>query len=61
MAEPSTKVTGGDDAAGVDPGGTHSTKPGKRVDGQIELKETVTSGDRNEKLRSPVADSNKAK
>ncbi len=61
MAEPSTQITGGDQAAGADPGGTHSTKPGKRIDGQREVAENVTSGDRNDKASSTTAESNTAK
>jgi len=54
MAEPSSKITGNDDAAGADPGGTRSTKPGQLRDGQRVVVETVTSGDRNEMTKDPT-------
>jgi hypothetical protein len=51
----SSKTTGNDDVAGVDPGGTHPTKPGQRdktdpkssTDGRVDLEQKVESGDRN--------------
>lgn len=56
MAEPSTKITGNDDAAGADPGGTRSTKPGQQREGQRAVAETVASGDRNEMTKDPEKD-----
>ena len=55
QADTSSKTTGNDDAAGVDPGGTHPTKPGQRdkaapttaPEKPINLEQKVESGDRN--------------
>lgn len=53
----STRTSGNDPIEGIDPGGTHSTKPGQRdktapkaSDPKVEQK--VQSGDRNTELES---------
>lgn len=49
----STRVTGNEDAAGIDPGGTRSTRPGHRAgddpSGKAEavIEQDIESGDRN--------------
>jgi hypothetical protein len=51
----SKRITGNDEASGIDPGGTHPTKPGQRdkskptpgAGGSVKLEQTVESGDRN--------------
>ena len=44
----SERTTGGDAVEGVDPGGTHSTKPGHRgPNGTPVTKQTVESQDQN--------------
>ena len=57
----STQITGGDSAAGADPGGTHSTKPGTPDAGTRKVEETVVSGDRNTRADSKVAGNNPPK
>jgi hypothetical protein len=58
MADSSSKTTGGDPVSGVDPGGTHSTKPGNpdktapKAD-EATTPQTVVSGDRNDRPPEP--------
>jgi hypothetical protein len=52
---PSTRTTGNDPAEGVDPGGTHSTQPGKRGGDGTRVDHPVDSGDRNTRESSEVA------
>ncbi len=53
MTGPSTRTTGGDPLAGVDPGGTHSTKPGNPNKSgparpeRVAEDQAIKSGDRN--------------
>ncbi len=58
MTGSSSKTTGGDPAAGADPGGTRSTKPGNPDKGAsasepAKVEQTVTSGDRNSRPPEP--------
>jgi hypothetical protein len=52
---PSTRTTGNDPAEGVDPGGTHSTRPGKREGDVRQVDHPVVGGDRNTRDSSKVA------
>lgn len=47
MAEQSSRTTGNDPVEGLDPGGTRSTRPGKRNEGTPKVEQTVQSGDEN--------------
>jgi hypothetical protein len=52
VSHTSTRTTGNDPVAGADPGGTHSTRPGKRdkvrqTQEEPRVEQTVESGDRN--------------
>ena len=56
MAEESTRTTGNDPVEGVDPGGTRSTRPGKRSDGNAQnVEQTVQSGDENDDPAHPAS------
>jgi len=51
----STRITGNEEASGIDPGGTHSTRPGQRdksasvpKDKDVSLEHKNVSGDRND-------------
>lgn len=54
MSTPSTRTTGNDPLEGVDPGGTHSTKPGNPDKSgpakpmEVHKEQTIVSGDENE-------------
>lgn len=54
MTTPSTRTTGNDPLEGVDPGGTHPTKPGNPDKGgpakpmEVRKEQTIVSGDENE-------------
>lgn len=53
MATPSTRGTGNEPLEGVDPGGTHSTKPGNPDKSgpakptEVRKEQTIVSGDEN--------------
>ena len=49
MPNASSRTTGNDPVEGLDPGGTRSTRPGKRKDGAPPtVEQTVQSGDEND-------------
>lgn len=63
MSNPSTRTTGGDSTEGLDPGGTHSTKPGNpdksgsSKPAEIRKDQTVISGDQRDRVgnKGPAA------
>ncbi len=56
MADQSTRTTGNDPVEGLDPGGTRSTRPGKRNDRTAPtVEQTVQSGDENDDPSHPAA------
>ena len=56
MADQSTRTTGNDPVEGLDPGGTRSTRPGKRKDGTApKVEQAVRSGDENDDPAHPAA------
>ncbi len=48
MAEQSSRTTGNDPVEGLDPGGTRSTRPGKRDATGPKTEQRVQSGDEND-------------
>lgn len=54
MTAHSTRTTGNDPVEGANPGGTHSTRPGKKTPGGDEraTAQEVESGDRNPRRES---------
>ena len=58
MPDSSSRTTGNDPVEGLDPGGTRSTRPGKRKDGAPPtVEQKVQSGDENDDpQRQPTPD-----
>ncbi len=63
MSNPSTATTGNDPVEGLDPGGTHSTKPGNpdksgpSKPAEVRREQSVVSGDQDDRIgdKAPAA------